>query len=381
MVRQKMIMLVLCATIPGFCAFFGGGRIPALTRDSAPASGWAGTEIPQSTIDIGTVWSAAQGIHRDFLIRNTSGRAITIQSVESDCGCTAAKAGSSEIPSGQSTKIAVDFWPPAVANDRGGAFQRNISVTLVTNTGIQTVTLTLTGFLAPDASLRILPQIVEVVGSLPVSQPAATLHLKGSVHILASIPDSLFVTAGSSQRVLVEKPQINRGEAVGTKDVKLFVAKADMLHGCGNWDASMTFAPDASSEGLTIHVRGHTAPPMVASPQSLILTDDGTEQAGTIKLVATETDGFTIETKSDLPLLFDVTPIASSNDRAYWLRVRLRGSMTADAIGKIDVTLNRRSSSSKNESISIPVVILHHQQSIPQTTAPTKSSSPKGGLS
>src|ERR1700728_1584041 len=115
MVRQKMIILVLCATIPGFCAFFGGGRIPALTRDSAPASGWPGIEIQQPTIDIGTVWSAGQRIHRDFLIRNTSGSAITIESVESDCGCTAAKAGSSGIPSGQSTKIAVDFWPPAVA--------------------------------------------------------------------------------------------------------------------------------------------------------------------------------------------------------------------------------------------------------------------------
>jgi hypothetical protein len=376
--RRKLFILVLCACLPCLCAFVWESRFPDVTEASTKDLDIAGLEIPEPTIDLGTVWSSGEGIRRQFLIINRTGRAIKIVSLGSDCGCTVPKANFSEVQNGQSTNIVVDFWPPASASSESLKFRRTISAIFSSEKGTETVPLTLTGFLAPDASLRVSPESVEIDGAPAGPGPLAVLHFKGSARLLANVPDRLLVEPGVPQRILIGDPRFDQVETVGDKDVTLSVATDPGSPASEDWHTSITFAPDSSSEGLTLHVHVRKSHLLQASPQSLVLADTDTADQATIQLTITSRIGpISFKTSTTLPVKCKVSDLLGKSG-FYSLSVRMNGPLAADTNGIIRVTAIAAQPSPLSESIAIPVVILHCVRPVQKTTAATLH---PGGLS
>lgn len=356
--RRELAIVAVFALVPGLLAF-------AFARYSAnygirPSSSLDvdGLRIQQAVIDIGKVWSGGASVEREYTLENRTGHEISIDSVKSDCGCTVAHAVSGIVQEGKSTKIPVVFWPPNVANDRGGEFRRTITVVVATNQGRKSIHLTLAGFVEPDASLQVSPVNVEIDAPYASLPPRAILHFKGSAGLLASIPDTLLVSPGRNRRVLMKISATDQPETISTKDVQILLTENASLKGVGDWVSAVTFAPDESSDGLIVQVRGKVSPPIVASPSSVILPDDSTGYDTTVRFTSNIADSPSPDSvKSDLPLACDFPPKPSNGNTACTLRVRLKGPISADASGSIQVRF--RALNAAIETISIPVVIVH----------------------
>jgi hypothetical protein len=359
--RRKLFVLAVCVLLPGSAAFLWARHHNNSSISLTRSLNIEGLQIRQATIDVGTVWSSGQSIHREFVIENNTGHSIRINSVESDCGCTVPTAPSSDVPNGQSAKISVVFWPPAAANDHGGEFQRIISVHVSTTNGVEAVPLSLTGFLAPDASLRVSPASVDVDESALTAGPVAELHFKGSARLLANIPDTLNVTPGSAQRIFVQQPRFDRTEPIATKDVKVLISRSELPSECEDWESAIEFAPDPSSDGLIVRVRGRSPHPLVASPQSLVLSDDPGGREGIVHLTGRiESKLISAEIENNLPLTCDILPETAGGDNMRSMRLRVKNTLLTDVVGTIQVRSgNQTSLGVGSETISIPVVILH----------------------
>jgi hypothetical protein len=180
----------------------------------------------------------------------------------------------------------------------------------------------------------------------------------------------------------VDRPKGDEAEPIRTKDVNLSLAAGDESRDRGDWASTVTFAPDELSAGLTVQVQHRSSHFLVATPQSLILGDDDSCNEGTVQLIAKEnTSPITIKALTGLPLKFDIVPGAPSRSGIISLRVHVQGPLTHDLMGKVQVEVKVGLSNPAIESISIPVVVLHHQQSTSKITANGKSSCRKGELS
>jgi Protein of unknown function (DUF1573) len=358
--RHKMCRVALLALIPGTLGFLVARNHTNLDIQPAQSLNLEGLEIPQTTIDIGTVWSGAKNIQREFTLTNRTGHQIRIDSVESDCGCTVPEIFSRDVDNGQSTKLRIAFWPPALGTDHGVEFRRTISVTVDTIKGRKSFRLFLTGLLEPDESLRVFPVNVDV----ETPAKGTTLHFKGSETLLNSIPAKLVVTPNQDQRILVQMPQPGQNEAIGFKDVDVVIRRASNPNCTGQWRSAIEFAPDAVSEGLTIHLTGHASQCVVATPSCLLLTDDPAGREATIQLAAEIGSPIVESASSRLPLtLYLAGTVSRPNGRIRTLRVQVRGRLSGNASGTIRIHV--RSASGPSEMISIPVVLL--QQANPAT--------------
>jgi hypothetical protein len=355
--RCKQCVVAICLLLPGLSAFLWAHyRLNSVIQPPSSLD-IDGLRVRQAVIDIGTVWSGGQRLQRDFTLENWTSRAIKIKSVISDCGCTVARADSGEIKAWQSTRIPVVFSPPVAINDQGGRFRRTISVIVDRSNRTDSIPLILTGFVEPDQSLRVSPVNVEFEAPYTTTRPSAILHFKGLMSILTSIPDKLLVLPGSDQRVLVQIPPENQFGAVRTKDVEVVLASGASVNNIGEWNAAITFAPDQFSDGLRIHVRGHVQPSIVASPQSVILTDDPVGREATVRLTSVAGRFPTLElVETALPLTLDYLPESSSSENFRTLRLRLKEPLSVDIAGAIYIRLS--SQTAPGETISIPVVIL-----------------------
>jgi hypothetical protein len=356
--RRDLVVVAIFTLVPGLSAFLLARHHTNSEIQTFGSVDIDGLRIHQAVIDIGKVWSGGVSVQREFTLENRTGHQIKIESVESDCGCTVANVVTSEVPDGKSTKIPVVFWPPVVANDRGGEFRRTITVAVETINGRKSISLALTGFVEPDASLRVFPVNVDLETPTAKTRSTAILHFKGSAGLLASIPDTLLVSPGRTERVVVQTPPAGHVEAIGTKDVEIKLRPNASFKGIGDWISPVTFAPDQSSDGLTIHVRGHGPQSIVASPPSVMLTDDSTSQDATV--LFTSKTGIALlpeSVQTGLPLACDFLPESSVGSTVRILRIRVKQPMSEDATGNIQVRLNPPNAPS--EMITIPVVILH----------------------
>jgi Protein of unknown function (DUF1573) len=354
---RRLGTVVLLILVPGISAFLLARA--RLISPIEPARGLDinGVQIPQATIDIGTVWSGGQTVQRDFELTNRTGHQIRIESVVSDCGCTVPTIISSKVDNEQSTKILVVFRPPSVASDQGIEFLRTITATIDTFKGKIALNLFLTGLVEPDESLRVFPVNVK----LDAPNEGAILHFKGSVSLLNSIPDTLVVSPGRNQRVQVQLPAVGQADLVGTKDVKVSVAGNSKIKEVGDWASAITFAPDANSDGLTIRFSCQAPQSVFVTPASLVLTDGSLGNQATVRLTS---KGRSLPTPdsvfTDLPLALDFLANTSNGENFRTLRVRVTGSLPESMAGTVKILLNPKYA--LKQVILIPVVILHEER-------------------
>jgi hypothetical protein len=354
---RRLGTVVLLTLVPGISAFLLARPRVISPIQPAIALDINGVQIPQATIDIGTVWSGGQTVQREFKLTNRTGHQIRIESVISDCGCTVPTIISGKVDNEQSTKILVVFRPPSVASDHGVEFLRTITASIDTFTGKIALHLFLTGLVEPDESLRVFP--VNVKFDAPNED--AILHFKGSVILLNSIPDTLVVSPGRNQRVQVQLPAVGQVDMVGTKDVKITVAGNSNIKDVGDWASAITFAPDAISDGLTIRFSGQAPQSVFATPPSLILTDDSVGNEATVRLTS---KGESLPTPdsvvTELPLALYFPVNTSNGDNFRTLRVRIAGSLSESMAGTVQILLSPKHA--PKQVISIPVVILHEER-------------------
>ena len=356
--RRDLVVVAIFTLVPGLSAFLLARHHTNSEIQTFGSVDIDGLRVNHAVIDIGKVWSGGVSVQREFTLENRTGHQIKTESVESDCGCTVANAVSGKVQDGESTKIPVVFWPPVVANDRGGEFRRTITVAVDTINGRKSMSLALTGFVEPDASLRVFPVNVDLETPTAKTKSTAILHFKGSTGLLASIPDTLLVSPGRNERVLVQTPPAGHMEAIGTKDIEIKLRPNASVKGTGDWAAAITFAPDQSSDGLTIHVRGHGPQTIVASPPSVMLTDDSAGRDATVRFTSRVGASLLPESvETDLPLACDFLPESSFGNAARTLRIHVKKPMSEDTAGNIQVRLGPPNAPA--ETITIPVVILH----------------------
>jgi hypothetical protein len=363
LIRQKLLVLTLCVFLPGSAAFLWARLRADSTSPPVASFEMGGIRVSQPHIDLGTVWSDGQGIYREFEIQNVTGHAVQIESVQSDCGCTVPTALSTRIADRDFAKISVAFWPPPAANDQGMRFQRTISVVFLTANGEQTVPLSLTGFLAPDGSLRVSPVTVDVAGRSSDTDPVAVLHFKGLARVIASIPNTLILRAGSHQRIHVESLRSEQADQIATKDVSVFIS-GDPSSKIESWESTASFSPDEYSEGLTVRIRGRLSESLVASPRSLVLTDDLAGRDVDVHITSTSlSKALCPVIKTELPLTYELTRGPEGSVNVYSLRVRVVGKLAGDVDGVIEVQSNAKlvTSNSEMAKILIPVVIVHRR--------------------
>jgi hypothetical protein len=95
--------------------------------------------------NIGNVTKSDKPITHQFVFRNISNRAITIQSVIPDCACSTVSFPQSPIQPDETAKISISYAPY-----RAGAFEKSF---VVTSDGFPNVqTLTLKGFISPNTN-------------------------------------------------------------------------------------------------------------------------------------------------------------------------------------------------------------------------------------
>ncbi|MGD0464273.1 MAG: DUF1573 domain-containing protein [Tepidisphaeraceae bacterium] len=351
--RRKVCTIALLALVPGASVFLLARSRMRSEIQPAQSLDLDGLQIPEATIDIGTVWSGGQSVQREFTLTNRTGRQIRIESVVSDCGCTVPTIIHGKVENEQSTKIRVAFWPPAVAGDRGVDFRRTISVAVDTFKGKESFHLFLTGLVEPDESLRVFPVNAEI----ETPEVGAILHFKGSVSLLTSIPAALVVFTDRDQRILVKVPPAGRLDVMGTKDVKVTVAGNPSLNKNGDWRSAITFAPDALSDGLTIHLSSHAPRYVLATPPSLILTDDAAGSEATVRLTCKSgTMPILDAVKTDLPLALDFPETMPHGINFRTLHVRVEGRVSENIAGTIHIRASPQNA--PRETMSIPVVLL-----------------------
>jgi hypothetical protein len=356
--RRQLAILAVFTLGPGMTAFFFAGHHRNSMIQPSGSVDVDGLRINESVIDIGKVWSGGASVQRVFTLENRTGDKILIESVKSDCGCTVPSAVASKVQNGKSTKISVIFWPPPVDNDRGGEFKRTITVIATTIKGKKSIFLTLTGFVEPDASLRVFPVNVDIEAPSATTAPSAILHFKGTASILASIPNTLLVSPGQNNRVLVRTPSEGQVEAIGTKDVEIGLSPNASFKNACDWVSAITFAPDQFPEGLTVHVRGRVLQSILATPQSIILTDDPTGHEATV-CFTNKTGGSLLpeSVETHLPIAWDFSSEPLYGNSVCTLHIHIRKPMSMGATGVLRVRLRRAEATS--ETISIPLVILH----------------------
>jgi Protein of unknown function (DUF1573) len=356
-IRRKVATLAVFMVLPGVCAYLWANYHTGPSLQAASSFDLAGLRVDKSVIDIGTVWSGGQNVQREFVLKNGTGHDIKIESVISDCGCTVATATSEQITNGKSTTIHVVFWPPTVANDQGGQFRRTISLAVSTFNGRQSIPLVLTGFVEPDESLHVFPVNIDLESPIPTTRPSAIVHFKGSAGLLKNIPDKIVISPGLTQRILLPDSPVSVGDLIETKDVQIELTQNPVSQDLESWTSTIVFAPDSSSDGLTLHVRGHAPQAIDVSPQSVILTDSVATRDAMVRL--SNKNGLAIAPKpidTDLPLALEFLPKPVSGDSVLTLHIHLKVPLTQDVSGRIHVQLRTRSGTI--ESVSIPVVIL-----------------------
>ena len=85
----------------------GGGDAPAASpRPAAPR-----IVVEPASFDFGTV-RATRSVQKEFLVRNHGKGALVIESVTTDCGCTAALTDSTTVKPGASTPLRVTLTAP-----------------------------------------------------------------------------------------------------------------------------------------------------------------------------------------------------------------------------------------------------------------------------
>jgi hypothetical protein len=354
--RRQLVMVAIFTLVPGISAFLFARHQANPLLPTSGSMNVDGLWTPQGMIDVGKVWSGGASVEREFTLENRTGHDITIESVESDCGCTVPNATAGKLQNGRSTTISVVFSPPTVTNDLGGEFRRTITVAAATINGSKSITLALTGFVEPDASLQVFPVNVDIDAPYAVTRQALILHFKGSTSLLATIPDTLLVTPGHDARVLVQMPSPGDVESIETKDVLIRLLPDGDNDTVGDWVSAITFAPDQFSRGLTVRVRGH-GQSIVATPPSVILTDDPAGNDATVRF--TSKFGCSLSPKSvvsDLPLNCEFVMERYNGNTVCTLHIGLKKMPAGSATGTIRVRLG--SSIAANEPISIPVVLL-----------------------
>jgi hypothetical protein len=274
-----------------------------------------------------------------------------------------ASASSNEIAPGQSISIPVLFWPPTVANDRGGEFQRRITVVLKTFEGTQSIPLFLTGFVEADGALRVFPVNIDLNATAGAAASPTILHFKGAARLLASIPGKLLVTPGLNQRVLLPNSQVGNADEIQTKDVQIQLVPNAGMSELQDWDSKLVFAPDLQSDGLTIHIRGHISPFVVVSPKSVILTDGSDAEASVQLTTGSGISVISESAASALPLAFEFLSDSGTRSISRTLRIRVKTPLREDIAGSINLQLKTLT---QTETISVPVVILRdsHASSI-----------------
>jgi hypothetical protein len=355
--RRQLVLLMFASLVPGLSAFLYARHEANSAIQTSERLNVDGLATNQDVIDIGRVWSGGAGVHREFTLENRTGHKITIESVESDCSCTVPNIGTSELQNGASTKISVIFWPPTAANDLGGEFRRTITVAAATNDGPKSIRFELTGFVEPDATLRVFPVNVQIDSGSTTTQPSVILHFKGSASLLATVPDTLLVLPGQNARIRVQAPPSGQVEAIVTKDVQIKLPPDASFNNCGNWVSAITFAPDQISDGLTVHVYGR-GPSIVATPSRLLLTDNPSGQNVTVRFSnRTGHSLLPISVDTDLPLVWNAVRSSSDDNGACTLRLGVRRPLSSNLTGTLRVRFSSLNVSC--QMISIPVVMLH----------------------
>ena len=223
--------------------------------------------------------------------------------------------------------------------------------------GTVSIPLNLDGFVEPDKSLRVFPVNLEFDGPRAMTSLSAILHFKGSASLLTKIPDTLIVTPGHDQRVLL--PIVHAGDfnAVATKDVQIELTRNSGDEDTKDWESSIVFAPDPASDGLTIHLRGHASRPVVVTPQTIMLTDGEASRETTVRLTTNSGNPVVpMSAETRLPLELNFLPGPLTGSESQTLRIRVKERLSGDVAGTIRVRLRTRSQIV--ETISIPVVIL-----------------------
>jgi hypothetical protein len=183
-----------------------------------PALVWAGTgpviSFDTENHDYGRVMVGDKVTH-EFTVTNTGDQTLTIEKLQSTCGCTQAVEDSSEVPPGGKTRIVASFDTKGM---KGGKKQKSIYVHS-NDTKKPVVTLTLAADVIKELSVdppsvaRKLTHAVETV-SFPVkvvNSSEKTVTIKGATAPTASLQVSL-----KPEKIVVE-PQSTASFAVVLK--------------------------------------------------------------------------------------------------------------------------------------------------------------------
>lgn len=111
---------------------------------TSPLIGQGHLVVPDTLHDFGIVREGSGVVEHPFTIKNTGRSALTIKSVESDCGCTVAALDTNVIAPNEEKKLVVSFNP----ENRPGVFRKK--VTLVPENGSSPVFLYIRGKVTPE---------------------------------------------------------------------------------------------------------------------------------------------------------------------------------------------------------------------------------------
>jgi hypothetical protein len=352
--RKHLLVILTCILLPGVSVFLTANRTS--TGEASPVSDLEirGLKVRQSTIDVGIVWSGGQGIEKTFFLENRTGQAVNVDSVTSDCGCTVPSAKSGNFESGRSIEIPVTFWPPKVVDEGSGLFKRTITVTVDLAGKRESIPLYLTGSIEPDSSLSVFPLNSEVDDSYLTTRVAATIHVKGSAALVDRIPNRLLISPGSNQRIVVGAPAQSAQSKIIAKDIEVGLARTPDQN--QDWTSVVKFAADQSSDGLTIHFHGRVPNRAIATPQSLILVDDGEGREAVVYFRAS--DGTCPRIVSAIASQLLVCKISDSSSASYSQMISVRLSRHLSCNKCDTVIVQARGSDGTLQTISIPVVLI-----------------------
>jgi Protein of unknown function (DUF1573) len=350
---QKFAVLGFCVILPALATY--RWSLHAENADTKELR-IADLFVPQSVIDVGTIWSGGQRIRRVFQLQNRSDHAIRVNSVTSDCGCTVPEATSGVIEPDQTFSIPVDFWPPAVMSIEGGSFRRTILAEIGTTHESELIPLHLIGFIAANGSLQVSPSNLEF--DTPEKQEMSTsiLHFKGYARLLENIPSKLVVTPGLDKRIVLHESPADNMSDVRTKDVAVALASDGNSYNSGEWTASLDFAPDENSGGLRVHLHGRSLRSVAVEPKSVILANDSVGAVTNVKLREADASLPLVDSiETDLPLGWSLSSDASATADSCTIRLWIKGAISHEMSGTVRVQIHTKS---QNERIiSIPALI------------------------
>ncbi len=323
-----------------------------------------GLVVPQQIIDLGTVWSD-EVVERTFTLINTASRDARIESAVSDCGCTVVSMQKKLLAPGESVEIKMKYWPTAPRNGQGAAVRRMTVLSVSGQSGQHEIPLYLTGFLAPDRSLRAFPHVLDEGPLLSGTNHSYVIHLKGDLRILQQIPDRIEIQPAQSKLVLIPSGHVNDPqETMAQKDVTVDIIKYAPPKDPGEWESQVRFSPSAAAEGLVVRIRGRSSHNVACSPASLLMTRAAGGAARTATLTFSCATGESIEPqliKTDLSLEYHWKQVVSSGAKDIQsLQLEAKGERGNEA-GEIFVTFRRAGTSI--ETLTIPVVIINEERS------------------